>query len=509
MKKSPILIVDDDFINRAVLSNIFSPAYSIIEAENGVDGLEKFDARRGRFAAVLLDVNMPIMNGIEMLKELCKRGAPQRVPVFMVTASEDNDIAKEAYDMGVMDIISKPITPFIITKRVESIIELFNAREVLSRTVESQEEKLIERENTIDALNRSTIEALAAAIEFRDVESGEHTNRIYGITKHILLNTEMGDGFTEEEIESMAIGSIMHDIGKIAIPDHILNKPARLTSEEYEIMKGHTVKGAALMEQLSHMQVHDSYMYACDISRHHHERWDGKGYPDGLVGDEISIWSQVVSIADVYDALVSPRVYKAAFDHDAAVEMIKRGECGAFNPKLLDAFLSVEPEIRKWYTDGASISDSISAAAKDRPKVTFAEKIQLSQNFTETLLLMAAVRSTFDLLIFANLTKNSFYTVDYDRAFNRAAKQEGVFDELIENALTSIPEGDYDAFKSSFGRESLLSSYEKGHKTVNLIHKQRSDDGAVHTVETRVMLMEDSRTGDIMDVTLSRLIDGE
>ncbi len=143
----------------------------------------------------------------------------------------------------------------------------------------------------------------------------------------------------------------MHDVGKIAISDVILNKPARLTKEEFEVMKQHTVKGAELLEQISQIQVHDSYKYACDIARHHHERWDGNGYPDGLVGDEISLAAQVVSIIDVYDALVSVRVYKKAFSPDEAVNMIKNGECGVFNPRLLECFMQTEPMIRRWYTE--------------------------------------------------------------------------------------------------------------------------------------------------------------
>ncbi len=347
--KNCILIVDDDFFNREVLKNILASQYVFEEAENGYEGLQKIHDKKDSLCAILLDLNMPVMTGIELLRILHQQGTTLDIPVFLVTADNELEIAKEAYDLGVMDVINKPIVSFIIQKRVQSIIELFQNRAVLQRRVGRQEKQLEENANTIDALHRGTIEALATAIEFRDVESGLHTRRIYDITKYILSNTAMGEGFSAQQIESMAIGAIMHDIGKIAIPDHILNKPGRLTPEEYEIMKEHTVKGGSLLESLSHLQDHDSYMYAGDIARHHHERWDGKGYPDGLKGDEISIWSQVVSIADVYDALISPRVYKKAFAPDKVVEMICGGECGVFNPKLLDCFLQVEGALRQWY----------------------------------------------------------------------------------------------------------------------------------------------------------------
>ncbi len=347
--KNCILIIDDDFMNREVLKNIFCAQYRFEEAENGRDGLRKIYEHKAEICAVLLDVNMPVMSGIEVLHILHEQNITSDIPVFLVTAYDESDIAREAYEYGVMDVINKPIVSFVIQKRVQSIIELFQNRAALQERVVGQEKQLEENATTIDTLHKGAIESLATAIEFRDVESGEHTRRIYDITKYILTYTEMGEGFTVEEIENMAIGAILHDVGKIAIPDGILNKPGRLTAEEFEIMKEHTVKGGMLMEHLSHMQSHQSYIYACDIARHHHERWDGKGYPDGLVGEEITVWSQVVSIADVYDALVSPRVYKKAIDPDTAVEMIKNGECGTFNPKLLQSFLQVEGVLRTWY----------------------------------------------------------------------------------------------------------------------------------------------------------------
>lgn len=349
--KNTILIVDDDRLNREVLKRIFSSAYSFLEAADGKRGLEIIEKMQQELCAVILDVQMPEMTGMELLNILHSRGITEKIPIFLITMHDDEKIVKEAYMLGVMDFINKPVSEFLIQRRVETVIELFRTRERLSETVKGQEQKLLENAKTIEELHRGTLEILAAAIEFRDVETGHHTSRIYKMTKYILENTSMGSGFSDEDIEYMARASIMHDVGKIAISDVILNKPAKLTDEEFEIMKLHTVKGAELLGQISHIHSHPLYVYAEDIARHHHERWDGKGYPDRLCGDEISVSAQVVSIVDVYDALVSERVYKKSFSADVAVEMIKNGECGAFNPKLLKCFLQAEPEMRRWYQE--------------------------------------------------------------------------------------------------------------------------------------------------------------
>ena len=181
------------------------------------------------------------------------------------------------------------------------------------------------------------------------MESGDRVRRIHDITQHMLEHTDWGEGLTQESMEQIALASIMHDVGKIAIPDAILNKPGRLTPKEFEIMKTHTTEGARLLGRIPQLRENGAYYYACDIARHHHERWDGGGYPDGLKGDEISPWAQIVSLADVYDALSCKRVYKDAFPRAQVLEMIRGGACGVFNPKLLDAFFSVEESLAGLY----------------------------------------------------------------------------------------------------------------------------------------------------------------
>lgn len=344
-----LLIIDDNEINRVILREIFSQGYKIKEASNGAEGWKQLEEHQDRVCAILLDVMMPVMDGLEFLRLMKEKEQMKHYPVFLITASESMSVLQEAYELGVMDVISKPVIPYIIRRRVDSVIELFRARRKLKDKVEKQSSEILLQAQRILELNKGLIEALSTAIEFRSGESGEHVRRIQDITMLMLTHTEMGDGFAGKEMEQIALAAVMHDVGKIAVPDQILNKPGKLTREEFEIMKTHTVRGAEMLSQIPQMRNHEAYEYAYDIARHHHERWDGNGYPDGLKGDEIPISAQIVSIADVYDALVSKRVYKDALTFDKAVDMIKSGACGVFNPQLLKAFLSIEGKCRKFY----------------------------------------------------------------------------------------------------------------------------------------------------------------
>lgn len=333
IEKNAILIVDDMEINRAVLAETFNDNYEIIEAENGEEALKVINTN-DRVAAVLLDLLMPVMSGLDVLREMNKSGQINNVPVFIVTGANDDPMLMDAYNLGATDIISKPIMPGFIKCRINNVLELYRHRYDLESLLEAKVEKL-------NLVNQSMIEALANIIEFRDGESGEHVKRISSLSKKILL--KLNDKYPEyylprEEIDKIANASVLHDVGKIAIPDNVLNKPGRLTKEEFEIMKSHSLKGCEILSHIPNLLDEDTYKYSYDICRHHHERWDGRGYPDGLAGDEISIWAQAVAIVDVYDALISPRVYKAPFPHDVAVKMIYNGECGIFNPKILEAF---------------------------------------------------------------------------------------------------------------------------------------------------------------------------
>lgn len=348
-KEDTLLIVDDEEINRAILTNIFSSEYAIIEAEDGQAGLDMIQANQNNLGAIVLDVVMPRINGIEVLRRLHQQGLTDRIPVFLITADVGSDTMREAYGLGVMDVILKPVVPYMVRRRVNSVVELFRARRKLGAEVERQRDQLLLQAQQLAEMGIGMVEALATAIEFRSDESGEHVHRIHDITCHLLSNTPLGEGLSEDQIRQIGLGSITHDVGKISIPDAILNKKGRLTAEEYELMKTHTVKGAELLSRIPQMREHSAYCYAYDIALHHHERWDGRGYPHHLVGDETPIWTQIVSLADVYDALVSKRCYKDAYSAQTAMDMILRGECGVFNPKLLEYFQQAEPVLRKFY----------------------------------------------------------------------------------------------------------------------------------------------------------------
>ncbi len=344
-----ILIVDDDSVNRKILGKLFENYYEVIEAEDGYAGMEQILHADNRLCAILLDVMMPGMNGIEVLRKLKELGLVEKIPVFLITADSRAGVIKEAYELGVMDVISKPVTSYMVVRRVRSVVELFEARKHLNNVVEKQNMMLLEQAEKIIRLNRGILEALATVIEFRNEESGGHVHRISKITRLMLENTVFGKDLNEKEIDNIALAAVMHDVGKITIPDAVLTKPGKLTAEEYKIMQSHTTKGVAILESVPQLHESEIYEYACDIARHHHERWDGKGYPDGLKGDEISPWAQVVSLADVYDALSCKRVYKPAFPRKEVLEMIKTGKCGIFNPQLLEVFWSVEDKIYKLY----------------------------------------------------------------------------------------------------------------------------------------------------------------
>lgn len=352
-KQSPadtLLIVDDNDINRDLLEAIFAPFYPAEHAADGKAGLAAVLEAPNKYCAILLDVVMPEMNGIEVLRQLNERGFLAKIPVFLITGEASDAVTREAYELGVMDVITKPVVPYVVQRRVNSVVELFRSRKLLGNKVEEQQSELLLQAQKIIRLNEGMIEALSAAIEFRNGESGEHVRRIHDITSFLLLHTDLGTGLSKETIEHIALASIMHDVGKIAIPDSILNKPGKLTPEEYEIIKTHTVQGAEMLKKIPQLREHESYIYAYDIARHHHERWDGKGYPDGLKGDEITIWAQIVSLADVYDALVNKRCYKQAFSREEALYMIRNNKCGVFNPLLLDRFFAVEGELAKLYS---------------------------------------------------------------------------------------------------------------------------------------------------------------
>lgn len=340
MDKKQILIVDDEELNRVVLVGLFDEEYEILEAENGEQAVEQIE-NNSNIALILLDVVMPVKGGFWVLEYMKTHELIEKIPIILITAETILDTEDQAYAYGVADVIHKPFYPHIVRRRAKNIIELYQNKYHMEERLKEQEKEIRAQEKKLREGNEFMIEALSSVVEFRSLETGEHVRRIKYFTR-IMLKYLMKYfpkyGLTPIQVDEIARASALHDIGKIGIPDAILLKPARLTSEEFEIMKTHTTIGCDILEKFRDQQSNDFYRYCYEICRYHHERWDGNGYPDHLVGEEIPISAHVVAIADVYDALVSPRVYKSAYANNTAYDMIINGECGQFSPDVLECF---------------------------------------------------------------------------------------------------------------------------------------------------------------------------
>ena len=341
MERQTILIVDDAEMNRMMLSDMLGDQYDYVEAADGREALRILE-KNVAIDLILLDINMPEMNGFEVLEEMNRYHWIQEIPVIMITAEESVESMEHAYSLGVTDYIPRPFNVYIVRRRVENTLNLYVNQKRLMRLVSDQ---IAEKEEN----NTLMVSILSNVVEIRNHESGDHIRNIRRITElllHQLVQKTKAYDLTEEDIALIKTASSLHDIGKITIPEEILNKPGKLTKEEFEIMKTHSAAGAQILEQMKYGQDKPLYRYALEICRWHHERWDGHGYPDGLMGEEIPISAQIVTLADVYDALTSERCYKKAYDHTTAINMILNGECGAVNPLLLECLTETAPQLR-------------------------------------------------------------------------------------------------------------------------------------------------------------------
>lgn len=341
-EKKKILIVDDSEINRALLSDMLSNEYEIIEAENGLEASAILHEQEQEISLMLLDIMMPVMDGFETLEVMNKNDWIKDIPVIMISAETVPAYIDRAYELGVQDYINRPFDEQTVRRRVVNTILLFSKQKELTHMVTNQ---IMEKEND----NKLMIEILSNIVEFRNGESGLHVLHIRTLTEFFLKwLIEQGEyGLSQEDIYLICNASALHDIGKISIPTEVLNKPGRFTDEEYEIMKGHALEGARLLQDIPLRENEPLIQMGYQICRWHHERYDGRGYPDGLKGDEIPIAAQVVALADVYDALTSKRVYKAAYSHEKAVEMILNGECGVFNPVLMNCLRETSADLKE------------------------------------------------------------------------------------------------------------------------------------------------------------------
>lgn len=343
--RDKILIVDDLELNREILIDIIKDDYSILEAENGKVALEIIQKHKDRLAAILLDLVMPEMSGFEVLEILKRRKIMSEIPVLIITGEKNIEVEKRCFDCGVTDFIRKPFDNTLVKKRVDNLSKLFIYKSRLEDQIEIQTDTIKKQYQLLQAQmvklkkrNENIIDILGTVVEYRSLESGEHIQHVKGYTKIMgekFIEVYPESGLTHDQLEIIVSASALHDIGKVAIPDNILLKPGRLTPEEFECMKTHTTKGCEILESIKDVWDEQYSKVSYEICRYHHERYDGKGYPDGLSGEEIPLSAQLVSVADVYDALVNKRCYKSAFPKDEAYQMIMDSECGTFSPRLL------------------------------------------------------------------------------------------------------------------------------------------------------------------------------
>ena len=341
-EKQTILIVDDSKFNRDILKEILGETYHYLEAENGNQAIQLVGDNLG-IDLILLDIHMPQMDGFEVLEMMNKSQCINETPVIMISSEESVTMMRKAYEMGITDYITRPFDTVIVKKRVQNTLDLYvNQKRLINVVVDQVYEKA---EN-----NNIMIRILSNVLGSRNSESREHILHIKTATEMMLRQlVKITDAYpmTEADISLITTASSLHDIGKIRISEEILNKPGRLTDEEFKIMKTHSELGADMIRDMHFPKDNSLVRASWEICRWHHERWDGKGYPDGLKGEEIPISAQVVSIVDVYDALTSERCYKKAFDHDTAIQMILDGQCGQFNPLLLKCLKELSFQLSK------------------------------------------------------------------------------------------------------------------------------------------------------------------
>ena len=352
--RNKVLIVDDVEMNRELLAEMLKDEYEILMTENGREALEILDKQNEEIAAMLLDLVMPEMDGFQALEAVKSKPWSSHIAIVIISSDSTNKTEKRCFDLGVSEFIHRPFDDRLVRRRVNNVVSLYQYQEGLEQKIEQQTETLKKQYRLLqmqaEKLKQSkenVIDILGTVVEYRNLESGEHIKRVKGYTR-ILAEQMMKEypeyGLTPAKVEIIVSASALHDIGKIAIPDSILLKPGRLTKDEFEYMKSHTTRGCEILSNIENTWDQEYGKVSYEICRYHHERYDGKGYPDGLRGDDIPISAQIVSIADVYDALVNERVYKSAFSKEQAFQMIVTGECGVFSPKLLECFWNVRKD---------------------------------------------------------------------------------------------------------------------------------------------------------------------
>lgn len=429
-----LLLADDMVSNRIFLSKLFEDEFVLLEAEDGAQTLDIIAKYHDKIAAVLLDLIMPIKDGYQVLAEMRERGYLDEIPVIVVTSDSSQKSEAKVLSLGALDLVAKPYDPYIIRRRVQNLVNLKRSQDQLAVQVGALSAAM-------DMTNDTVVNTLATITEFRSLESGQHILRIRTFTK--ILLEEVARSFPEYELDEKKIAtissaSVLHDIGKISIPDAILNKPGKLTQEEFEVMKTHTTAGCEILDSMTQVVDRDYMRYAYNICRYHHERWDGRGYPDGLKGENIPICAQVVGIADVYDALTTKRVYKGAIAHEETVNMILNGECGVFSPHLLECFKRVRMDFStcaRAYADGSLTSSEDLHVPLPQPKAITAG---INTQQMATIKYHTLLGYVNGVVVEVDMDLNSYHLV-YDSSKIFADRHnDGSFDDFIQQLSQHI-----------------------------------------------------------------------
>jgi len=444
-KKQKILIADDSAMNRSILADMLDDQFEILEAEDGTQVVAALQKYGVEISLILLDIIMPHMDGFEALAFMNQNHWIEDIPVIMISSENSDSYIERAYELGVTDYISRPFDVFVVRRRAINTIMLYAKQKRLMGLVTDQ---IYEKQKTSSIM----INILSCIVEFRNGESGLHVLHI-GMMTEMLLNCliRKTDHYrlSRSDISLIETASALHDIGKMAIPDEVLNKPGRFTPEEFKIMQRHTIEGEALLKRMPYPPSEPLLKVARDICRWHHERYDGKGYPDGLKGEEIPISAQVVSMADVYDALTSERVYKKAYSHEKALEMILNNECGTFNPLLLQCLLEIADNIQAELKATSPTGNSQREMRKIAEEVIHHEELTASER---TLHLLEAERTKYQF--FASMSQE----VQFEYSFAPpmltfsawGAKHLGVDELIMEPAHNKT-------FMYILGRENYIA----------------------------------------------------
>lgn len=471
--RQKILIVDDSEMNRSLLADMLEDEYDILEASDGEEAVAVLSMRSTEIDLVLLDLVMPKMDGFQVLRMMEEHEWIKYVPVIMISSENSSAFMEKAYSMGAVDYIGRPFDAAVVLRRVVNTLLLYGRQKKL---VDLVTEQIYEKEKS----NRVMINILSHIVEFRNGESGNHVLNINIMTDLLLRKLiQMTDKYplTSSDIQLITTASALHDVGKIAIPYKILNKPGRFTDEEFEVMKTHSLMGAQMLEKVALYQNEPLVKVAYEIARWHHERWDGKGYPDGLKGEEIPIGAQVVSLADVYDALTSERVYKKAFTHEKAMEMILNGECGAFNPILLDCLRESAPKLRELLNRDA-------AAAEPEKLEHVVEEIEKHEELSasgRTLQLLEWERAKYQFFASISREVQFEYTTSPElvRLMGATVREDGL-PELVMDPAHS------DTIRDIVGEENMIAMDEVLHNTtpeqpvVELEIEMKKENRTVH-----------------------------